>query len=35
VVGVKGLGKVPVSRDARIPRPSWAPDLRMVDDEFL
>ncbi len=26
---------VPVASDARIPRPSWAPDLSMMDDEYL
>lgn len=25
----------PVSRDQRIPRPEWGPDLRMMDDEYL
>ena len=25
----------PVSRDKRIPRPSWGPDLSMLDDEYL
>ena len=25
----------PASRDERIPRPEWGPDLRMMDDEFL
>ena len=25
----------PVSRDQRIPRPSWGPDLSMMDDEYL
>ncbi len=25
----------PVSRDQRIPRPRWAPDLSLLDDEFL
>ena len=28
-------GAVPVSRDARIPRPAWGPDLSMLDDEYL
>ena len=27
--------KQPVSRDQRIPRPSWGPDLSMLDDEYL
>ena len=26
---------VPVSRDTRIPRPNWGPDLSMLDDEYL
>ncbi|KAL9130879.1 MAG: hypothetical protein Q9217_001029 [Psora testacea] len=25
----------PVSRDRRIPKPSWGPDLSMMDDEYL
>ena len=25
----------PVSRDQRIPRPDWGPDLRMMHDEYL
>lgn len=25
----------PASRDERIPRPEWGPDLRMMDDEYL
>ena len=25
----------PVSRDQRIPRPAWGPDLGMMDDEYL
>ncbi|KAL8998724.1 MAG: hypothetical protein Q9169_002279 [Polycauliona sp. 2 TL-2023] len=25
----------PVSRDPRIPRPAWGPDLSMMDDEYL
>lgn len=28
-------GPVPVSRDARIPRPVWGPDLSLMDDEYL
>ena len=27
--------KQPVSRDQRIPRPSWGPDLSLFDDEYL
>ena len=27
--------KQPVSRDQRIPRPSWGPDLSLLDDEYL
>lgn len=27
--------KQPASRDERIPRPPWGPDLRMMDDEYL
>ncbi|KAI9717327.1 MAG: hypothetical protein M1812_004854 [Candelaria pacifica] len=27
--------EIPVSKDERIPRPSWAPDLSMMDDEYL
>ena len=27
--------RMPVSRDARIPRPSWGPDLSLMDDEYL
>lgn len=27
--------KQPASRDGRIPRPEWGPDLRMMDDEYL
>ena len=27
--------KVPVSKDERIPRPAWGPDLSMMDDEYL
>ncbi|KAL2046541.1 hypothetical protein ABVK25_011783 [Lepraria finkii] len=37
--GGAGTGKVfekqPVSRDARIPKPAWGPDLSLMDDEFL
>lgn len=25
----------PVSRDGRIPRPMWGPDLSLLDDEYL
>ena len=25
----------PVSQDQRIPRPSWGPDLSLLDDEYL
>ena len=25
----------PASRDSRIPRPAWGPDLTMMDDEYL
>lgn len=25
----------PVAKDTRIPRPSWAPDLSMMDDEYI
>ncbi len=32
--GVTGVPQ-PVSRDSRIPRPAWGPDLSMMDDEFL
>lgn len=33
---VMGRGApVPVSRDARIPRPVWGPDLSLMDDEYL
>ena len=28
-------GPDPVSRDQRIPRPSWGPDLSLLDDEYL
>ena len=27
--------KLPVSRDARIPKPAWGPDLSLMDDEYL
>ena len=31
-----GVGRrLPVSRDERIPRPEWGPDLRLMDDEYL
>ncbi|KAL8862058.1 MAG: hypothetical protein Q9178_001513 [Gyalolechia marmorata] len=30
-----GEGRQPVSRDQRIPRPEWGPDLSMMDDEYL
>jgi len=35
--GGMGMGgaPVPVSRDARIPRPVWGPDLSLMDDEYL
>jgi len=33
--GNGGRERMPVSRDVRIPRPSWGPDLRMMDDEYL
>lgn len=34
--GDGGGGKQqPVSRDARIPRPDWGPDLSFMDDEYL
>ena len=33
---VSGTGmRQPVARDMRIPRPSWAPDLSMMDDEYI
>ncbi len=39
VVGFGGAGtgatREPVSRDQRIPRPAWGPDLSMMDDEYL
>ncbi|KAI4233110.1 MAG: hypothetical protein L6R40_007175 [Gallowayella cf. fulva] len=28
-------GREPVSRDPKIPRPEWGPDLSMMDDEYL
>ena len=33
--GSTGAVRQPVSRDARIPRPAWGPDLSMMDDEYL
>ncbi|KAI4146044.1 MAG: hypothetical protein L6R39_003618 [Caloplaca ligustica] len=30
-----GGGREPVSRDQRIPKPDWGPDLSMKDDEYL
>ena len=30
-----GSRRVPVSQDARIPRPPWGPDLSMMNDEVL
>jgi hypothetical protein len=30
-----GGNGVPVSSDTRIPRPQWAPDLSMMNDEYL
>lgn len=27
--------RLPVSRDARIPKPVWGPDLSLMDDEYL
>ena len=35
VAGDDGARRQPASRDRRIPRPEWGPDLRMMDDEFL
>ncbi|CAL8578159.1 hypothetical protein XPA_003961 [Xanthoria parietina] len=39
IVGFGGeggrTGPPPVSRDPRIPRPEWGPDLSMMDDEYL
>ncbi|KAL8829308.1 MAG: hypothetical protein Q9170_006229 [Blastenia crenularia] len=44
IVGFGGAGagaggtqraRAPVSRDERIPRPKWGPDLSMMDDEYL
>ncbi|KAL8938271.1 MAG: hypothetical protein Q9216_003988 [Gyalolechia sp. 2 TL-2023] len=39
VSGFGGAGtarvRQPVSRDDRIPRPEWGPDLSMMDDEYL
>lgn len=34
VIGQKAE-KQPASRDARIPRPNWGPDLSLMDDEYL
>ncbi|KAL8948050.1 MAG: hypothetical protein Q9222_005731 [Ikaeria aurantiellina] len=33
--GGGGDGRQPVSRDPRIGRPEWGPDLSMMDDEYL
>lgn len=33
--GVRRPQQQPVSRDQRIPRPDWGPDLRMMHDEYL
>ena len=30
-----GGARLPVARDARIPRPSWGPDLSLLDDEYI
>lgn len=30
-----GRTRQPVSRDPRIPRPDWGPDLSMLNDEYL
>ncbi|KAL9003593.1 MAG: hypothetical protein Q9188_003544 [Gyalolechia gomerana] len=30
-----GTARQPVSRDSRIPKPEWGPDLSMMDDEYL
>ena len=30
-----GFRQPPVSQDERIPRPQWAPDLSMMNDEYL
>lgn len=30
-----GTIREPVSRDPRIPRPRWGPDLSLMDDEYL
>ncbi|KAL8718982.1 MAG: hypothetical protein Q9225_003955 [Loekoesia sp. 1 TL-2023] len=30
-----GRAREPVSRDERIPKPEWGPDLSMMDDEYL
>ena len=29
------LQRQPASVDARIPRPTWGPDLSLMDDEYL
>lgn len=33
--GATNQQRRPVSRDERIPRPEWGPDLRLMDDEYL
>lgn len=33
--GGNAVPRQPVSRDARIPRPVWGPDLSMMDDEYI
>jgi len=33
--GGNAVPRQPVSRDARIPRPVWGPDLSMMNDEFI
>lgn len=33
--GGGGVEQRPASRDERIPRPDWGPDLRFMDDEYL
>lgn len=33
--GRGGRSRPPVSRDPRIPRPNWGPDLSMLNDEYL
>ena len=35
VAGGAAATKLPVSRDARIPKPVWGPDLSLMDDEYL